>query len=108
YGPYGHQRDLEVEEALSDAGIELVRTGSPYAVAPGRVRNGSGEPYKVYTPFSRAWAEHGWRDPVDAPTRATWMSLAESVAVPEPDLPEGLELPAAGEDVARRQWQAYV
>jgi len=108
FGPYGHRRDLDVEKALAEAGIELVRTGSPYAVAPGRVRNGSGEPYKVYTPFSRAWAEHGWRAPVDAPARATWLSLAESVDVPQPELPEGLELPAAGEDVARRQWRAYV
>ena len=35
YGPYGHARDSAVEEALAGAGIELVRTGSPYAVAPG-------------------------------------------------------------------------
>ena len=71
YGPYGRRRDQEVERALADAGIELVRTGSPYAVAPGRVTNGSGDPYKVFTPFSRAWSEHGWRDPVDPPTGAT-------------------------------------
>ena len=37
YGPYGRRRDQDVEQALADAGIELVRTGSPYAVAPGRV-----------------------------------------------------------------------
>ena len=58
YGPYGHRRDREVEKALAEHGIDLVRTGSPYAVAPGRITNGSGDPYKVYTPFSRAWAEH--------------------------------------------------
>jgi deoxyribodipyrimidine photo-lyase len=44
FGPYGRRRDEAVEKALVDAGKELVRTGSPYAVAPGRVRNGSGEP----------------------------------------------------------------
>ena len=55
FGPYGRERDEAVEQALADAGVELVRTGSPYAVDPGRVRNGSGEPYKVFTPFSRAW-----------------------------------------------------
>ena len=36
YGPYGRERDEAVEEALGD--IELVRSGSPYAVTPGRVR----------------------------------------------------------------------
>ena len=69
YGPYGRRRDLDVEKALADAGVALVRTGSPYAVAPDRVKNGSGRPYQVYTPFSRGWLEHGWRDPVDAPER---------------------------------------
>ena len=108
YAPYGHARDLEVEQALADAGIELVRTGSPYAVAPDRVRNQSGNPYKVYTPFSKGWAEHGWRDPVDAPTGATWLALDETTDIPDPELPAGLELPAAGEAVARRQWAAYV
>ena len=108
YGPYGHQRDLDVEKVLADAGVELVRTGSPYAVAPGRVKNGSGDPYKVYTPFSRGWAEHGWRDPVDPPQGASWLTSEESVEIPDPELPEGLELPEAGEESARRQWAAYV
>jgi deoxyribodipyrimidine photo-lyase len=108
YGPYGHRRDLDVERALADAGIELVRTGSPYAVAPDRVRNGSGNPYKVYTPFSKSWLEHGWREPVDAPTGATWLSLDETVEIPDPVLPPGLELPEAGEAAAAQRWQAYV
>jgi deoxyribodipyrimidine photo-lyase len=108
YGPYGHRRDLAAEQALGRAGIELVRTGSPYAVAPGRVRNGSGRPYQVFTPFSRGWLEHGWRDPVDPPQRATWVALDHTVDVPEPRLPEGLELPEAGEQAARRTWAAYL
>jgi len=108
YGPYGHQRDMAVEKALTAEGIELVRTGSPYAVAPGRVKSGSGEPYRVFTPFSRAWMEHGWRDPVEAPAFATMLSLEESVALPSPELPGGLTLPEAGENAARRRWREYV
>ena len=72
FGPYGARRDRDVEEALREAGVELARTGSAYAVAPGRVRNGSGEPYKVFTPFSKAWTDHGWRDPVDPPVGGSW------------------------------------
>jgi deoxyribodipyrimidine photo-lyase len=108
YGPYGRRRDDDVERALREAGIELVRTGSPYAVAPDRVKNGSGRPYQVFTPFSRGWLEHGWRDPVDAPEDVTWLSLRDSVAVPEPQLPAGLELPQAGEDAARQAWRDYL
>ena len=69
YAPYGTRRDLAVERALAAGGVELVRTGSPYAVAPGRVLTGAGEPYQVFTPFARAWAEHGWRAPVTTPWR---------------------------------------
>jgi deoxyribodipyrimidine photo-lyase len=108
FGPYGRRRDAAVEEALADAGVELVRTGSPYAVAPGRVLNGSGSPYKVYTPFSRAWAEHGWRGPVEPPSDARWLALDDTVDIPEPTLPAGIELPEAGERAALRRWRAFV
>lgn len=107
--PYGAGRDVAVEQALADAGLELVRTGSPYAVAPGRVRNGSGEPYRVYTPFFRAWVEHGWRAPVEAPSGTTWLRLEDgAVELPAHDLPEGVEVPEAGEDAARVQWERFL
>ncbi|GAA4700074.1 deoxyribodipyrimidine photo-lyase [Nocardioides conyzicola] len=109
YGPYGHARDAAVEAALAEHEIELVRTGSPYAVAPGRVTNGSGEPYKVYTPFSRAWADHGWRAPVEPPRDGGWLELDEDTTeIPDPAVPAGLELPEAGEAAARRRWQEFL
>ena len=67
FGPYGRARDERVDAALAEHDIELVRTGSPYAVAPGRVTKGDGTPYQVFTPFSRAWQEHGWREPAGEP-----------------------------------------
>ena len=109
FGPHGHRRDLEVEEALANAGVELVRTGSPYAVAPGRVLSGSGEPYKVFTPYSKAWSDHGWRGPVDPPTGGSWLELDEDVTdLPDPALPRALELPEAGEAAARRRWEDFL
>ncbi len=108
YGPHGHRRDLDVERALADAGVELVRTGSPYAVAPGRVLSGAGRPYQVFTPFHRAWLEHGWRDPVDPPTGATWLPSGGAGGLPEAEPPDGLELPEAGERAAARRWTTYV
>ena len=38
FAPYGVARDAEVEAA----GVKLIRTGSPYAVSPGRVRKSDG------------------------------------------------------------------
>jgi deoxyribodipyrimidine photo-lyase len=70
YGPYGSQRDAAVEAALD---VPLVRTGSPYAIAPGRITKGDGTPYRVYTPFYRAWLAHGWRAPAeDPPAEINW------------------------------------
>jgi deoxyribodipyrimidine photo-lyase len=108
FGPYGARRDLAVEQALAAGGRQLVRTGSAYAVSPGRVRKGDGTAYRVYTPFYRAWVEHGWRGPAGAPpARPRWLELAGSQQLPgEPDLGE-LVLPAAGEEAALARWAQY-
>jgi deoxyribodipyrimidine photo-lyase len=64
YEPYGATRDKNIEAG----GIKLIRTGSPYAVAPGRVLKPSDNtPYRVYTPFYKAWFAHGWRKPAERP-----------------------------------------
>lgn len=108
YGPYGLRRDQRVEKALGEHGITLHRTGSPYAVAPGRIRKSDETPYRVFTPFSRAWRAHGWRAPVAAPRGASWLPATDSDGFPDvPELPD-VELPEAGEDAARARLKAFV
>ncbi len=109
FGPYGSKRDAAVAGALEAASAQLVRTGSPYAVAPGRVRKDDGSPYRVYTPFYRAWSAHGWRRPApDPPTGIEWLALAGSAELPlEPGLGD-LVLPPVGEEAARRRWADYL
>ncbi|MGE3810463.1 MAG: deoxyribodipyrimidine photo-lyase [Candidatus Nanopelagicales bacterium] len=112
FGPYGVRRDAAVAEALAADGRELATTGSPYAVAPGRVRKGDGTPYRVYTPFYRALAAHGWRRPaVDPDAWPEWVSRTRgplhSQGIPaEPGL-GGMALPEAGEDAARARWDTF-
>ena len=104
--PYGAARDHRVEQALGD--VALVRTGSPYAIAPGRVVKGDGTPYLVFTPFSRAWAAHGWRAPADSRGSAAQWADNPGTGVPaDPDLPTGLILPEAGEAAARAAWARF-
>ena len=105
YGPYGIQRDERVRAALAEHGIDLVATGSPYAVAPGRVTKDDGTAYRVYTPFYKAWLRHGWRAP--APDiEATYLVPLECHGYPErPELP--FALPAAGEAAALDRWAAF-
>ena len=107
FGPYGSTRDDAVEKALGD--VPLVRTGSPYVVAPGRLTKKDGEVYKVYTPYYRAWKEHGWRKPATAIAgRVDWHTGLDGVDVPkDPALPKDLELPEAGEDAALKAWARY-
>ena len=108
FGPYGSVRDGEVERALAEHGIALERTGSPYAVAPGRIVKQDGTAYQVFTPFSRAWAEHGWRDPVPAPSDVEWTTVTRSADPPPAQVPDDVHLPAAGEAAALGRWLAYL
>jgi len=112
YGPYGSARDDRVENALNDKGLELIRTGSSYAVAPGRVRKADGQPYTVFSPFYRGWLEHGWREPAHSPSNLHWVSpagLGESVDLKElsADIPAEMNLPQPGEEAAARIWKKF-
>ncbi len=108
-GPYGRRRDERVAAALGDAGRELVVTGSPYAVGPGRIVNGSGSPYQVFSAFHRAWREHGWPDPAAEPTGVRWARALESDGLPSV---AGSGLPDhradAGEEAAHRRWEGFL
>jgi deoxyribodipyrimidine photo-lyase len=111
FGPYGASRDEAVARALAEHGRELVRTGSPYAVAPGRVRKDDGTPYRVYSPFYRAWLAHGWRAPAPDPDRwPDWLVEARGPLAPEALPVEPVlaaELPPVGEAAALERWEQF-
>ena len=102
FEPYGLARDRRVEAS----GIPLIRTGSPYAVAPGRVRKPSdGTPYKVYTPFYKAWLAHGWRDPAPTPIEIPTVTPRDSDRnFPTWTMPDGVRVTPAGEEAAHERW----
>jgi deoxyribodipyrimidine photo-lyase len=106
-GPYGTDRDDEVRRALAHDGVELRPVGTPYAVAPGTLFTGGGTPFKVFTPFSRAWRAHGWDDPVDAPRGVGWVEDVRSDGLP--DRPSvTADLPTPGEQAGRRRLRAFL
>ncbi|RVW07640.1 deoxyribodipyrimidine photo-lyase [Prescottella agglutinans] len=105
YGPYGRERDAAVAER-----VDLVATGSPYAVAPGRVTKDDGTPYKVFTPWFKRWLDHGWRAPArTGADTLDWIDPDDVVeakgrtAIPAPSAPG----PAAGEAAALARWREF-
>lgn len=100
--PYGRRRDARVRSALARGDRELVETGSPYAVGPGRVLNRTGEPYKVFTPFSRAWHDHGWPAPGRLPADIRWATAPGEDLVASPGDAD------AGEGAAIARWRAFL
>jgi len=105
YERYGAQRDARVEAA----GIPLVRTGSPYAVAPGRVvKPSDATPYRVYTPFYRAWRTHGWRAPAVTPKNIKAPTPPEEYRkFPDFKMPKDVTVIAAGEAAALKRFKEF-
>lgn len=114
FGPYGTRRDHAVRAALDvqSDGVPLVATGSPYAVSPGRITTKSGHPYRVFTPYRRAWLDHGWHAPAmtDAQT-VRWLDVGTVAGRVEVDDIgsdcDGVRLPVAGERAALQRWRSY-
>jgi deoxyribodipyrimidine photo-lyase len=105
YERYGAERDARVEAA----GIKLIRTGSPYAVKPGRVLKPSdATPYRVYTPFYRAWLIHGWRSPAKTPAKINAPTPSDkSRAFPDFPTPPNSNVIAAGEKAALIRFKEF-
>lgn len=107
FGPYGRRRDDAAAAAAGDAGVEFARIGSPYAVEPGTIFTKGGTPYRVFTPFSRAWREVGWADPVRKPASIPWRQVEGDLIPHPPDLGD-VELARAGEDAASNRLDHFL
>jgi deoxyribodipyrimidine photo-lyase len=109
HGPYGSVRDGEVAEALTAGGRRLVATGTPYAVAPGTLSTKAGGPFRVFTPFSRAWRAHGWPAPRPEPSSVRWHGGVASEARPATPAPSATaDLPPMGERAAWAAAEAFL
>jgi len=70
FSTYRRKEDKVVSDFLEQRDIDCTLTGSPYAVEPGSIFNKSGSPYKVFTPFFRAWKEYGWDSLIESDSRS--------------------------------------
>ena len=108
FGPYGSARDEDVARGLEARGVQLRAVDSPYAVPPGVIVTASGGPFQVFTPFSRAWREHGWARPERRPGLDR-IGRAGLDCEPGPDVPAvDADLPGPGEEAARRRLDDFL
>ena len=88
FDPAGKKLQNTVGHALAARGIHLILEGSAYAVAPGTVRKPDETPYRVYTPFYKAWMQVGLGEPAGLPSvKVEWRWIAEGTGIPEPTKP---------------------
>ncbi|MEX2627468.1 MAG: deoxyribodipyrimidine photo-lyase [Ilumatobacteraceae bacterium] len=117
HGPYGRRRDEEVSDRLRGDGRRLRGIGSNHALEPGTVRKDDGDPYAVFTPFSKRWtstladAGHVVPGAATAPDGTcdgapiAWVTLDGDGLPQRPDV--DVDLPPAGEAAARERWAAF-
>ncbi len=116
YEPWWQKAEEELETALPND-CELIRHDGNYLLPPGTATTGSGDPYKIYTPFMKALMDHmPPASPANAPRKIDAPSdWPESDALDdwklEPAKPdwatEMAKAWAAGEDAARRAVNSF-
>jgi len=118
--PAARRRDGAVAAALSAVGVDCRFVDAPTLGAPGAYRNGSGQPFKVFTPYFRAASASPVPDPLEAPS-ADWRAVASTVDLrvvlastsPAPfpvslvDAPPPTELPRGGETAATQRLEQF-
>ena len=102
-GPYPERRDREAAAAVEAAGGKFRLFEDELLVAPDRIATDAGDPYTVYTPFSKKWMAAEKRDPWPAPAALATPALdgvplskvaAWRAIPPDPFSPPGGEVAA--------------
>lgn len=109
--PFARKRDLRVTEVLRAAGARPRPQAGTYGAAISRLKTGSGDPYRVFSPFYRSWINSARRGIQPAPRKLNplpaefqdrlFRSQIGRLAPANCQKPEGPAVPA-GEIAARR------
>jgi deoxyribodipyrimidine photo-lyase len=82
YEPYAKERDQAVDKLLGERGIPFLTFKDQMIYEPGEIFNGSGEFYKVFTPFSRVWLSKFKEDKIEPLPSHNWKNLYECDPMP--------------------------
>jgi deoxyribodipyrimidine photo-lyase len=111
YSPYDVQVENHLKQAGKQAGIEVFAFTDTVVLSPDEVLNQSGQPFRVFTPYGRAWHQRIKPDPLPKVNKLkTGQGL---ITEPIPTLkhwglqPEGT-VPLAGEKAAQERLKAFI
>ena len=104
YSGLGKECEEAVRMALRDAGVEGTSQQDTVLHEPGTITTNEGDPYKVFTYFSRKWHDRPKTDPLEAPPAERFADVSGDPLPSLADLgfeaPEA-EIPPAGTESAR-------
>jgi deoxyribodipyrimidine photo-lyase len=86
YEPYAKERDQAVEALLREKGATLLSFKDQVIFEPGEILNGSGEFYKVFTPFSRNWLDKYKQTQIHPLGSPNWKNLFQTSPLQMPTL----------------------
>jgi deoxyribodipyrimidine photo-lyase len=101
YEPYAQSRDSQIESLLREKNIPFLSFKDQVIFEPGEIVNGSGEFYKVFTPYSKNWLEKFRTTRVQPLPTANWKNLGQASPLPIPTLsdmgfaPSPIEIPSS-------------
>jgi deoxyribodipyrimidine photo-lyase len=101
YEPYAKERDGKIEAMLKSKNIPFLSFKDQVIFEPGEILNGSGEFYKVFTPFSKNWLEKFKQTKIHPLSEPNWKNLATTQPLPDISLeemgfmPSQIEIPSA-------------
>lgn len=104
YEPYAKERDGKIEAMLKTKNISLLSFKDQVIFEPGEILNGSGEFYKVFTPFSKNWLEKFKQTKIHPLSEPNWKNLVSTQPLPSISLeemgfqPSPIEIPSAVAD----------
>ena len=78
YEPYAKKRDKAIEELAKKNDATFLSFKDQVIFEPGEILNGSGEFYKVFTPFSKVWLQKFEETNVEVLSYFHWKNLLET------------------------------
>ena len=110
FDPEGVAQQNQVGLALQRRGVFLNLVGSGYAVAPGSVAKPDGSPYRVYTPFFRAWSQLTPAKTFDSAAellgRANFRPVEAAMGIPQATKDSSIKV-VAGETFAIKTFERF-